>query len=176
MRVDALTLRLYDKVYALTLIDDRSYDSSVSSSLTNVLVHTPFAQHDGIRVLKVDLLIILHHGERQGHRYQGLRRYGKDVDNVLMAQKTEHYSQRSLQPLFNRSVTPEATSKRFSKWRFAIILAILACLQIVKTISSHPAAPVRFPDLYEASIAELQEGLDAGYFSSVDLVKVCSFI
>lgn len=29
-----------------------------------------------------------------------------------------------------------------------------------------------FPDLYEASIAELQDGLSAGLFSSVDLVKV----
>ncbi|KAK7062779.1 hypothetical protein VNI00_000268 [Paramarasmius palmivorus] len=30
---------------------------------------------------------------------------------------------------------------------------------------------VTFPDLYEASVVELQEGLDAGDFSSVDLVK-----
>ncbi|KAK7062776.1 hypothetical protein VNI00_000265 [Paramarasmius palmivorus] len=30
---------------------------------------------------------------------------------------------------------------------------------------------VTFPDLYEASVVELQEGLDAGHFSSVDLVK-----
>ncbi|KAG6901830.1 hypothetical protein C0995_007401 [Termitomyces sp. Mi166 len=30
---------------------------------------------------------------------------------------------------------------------------------------------VALPDLYEASIAELQAGLDAGHFSSVDLVK-----
>lgn len=29
------------------------------------------------------------------------------------------------------------------------------------------------PDLYEASVPELQAGLDAGHFSSVDLVKVC---
>ncbi|KAF8188067.1 amidase signature enzyme [Pholiota molesta] len=50
-------------------------------------------------------------------------------------------------------------------------LAILVCLQIVKTVSSHSAAPLKFPDLYEASIAELQEGLDGGLFSSVDLVK-----
>lgn len=32
-----------------------------------------------------------------------------------------------------------------------------------------------FPDLYEASIAELQDGLSAGLFSSVDLVKVSAF-
>ena len=29
-----------------------------------------------------------------------------------------------------------------------------------------------FPDLYEASIAELQSGLESGLFTSVDLVKV----
>ncbi|KAG6894208.1 hypothetical protein C0992_007077 [Termitomyces sp. T32_za158] len=28
-----------------------------------------------------------------------------------------------------------------------------------------------YPDLYEASIAELQAGLEAGHFSSTDLVK-----
>lgn len=31
-----------------------------------------------------------------------------------------------------------------------------------------------FPDLYEASIAELQDGLKKGLFTSVDLVKVSS--
>ena len=29
------------------------------------------------------------------------------------------------------------------------------------------------PDLYEASVIELQAGLTSGQFSSVDLVKVC---
>lgn len=29
-----------------------------------------------------------------------------------------------------------------------------------------------FPDLYEATIAELQEGMVRGHFSSVDLVRV----
>lgn len=33
--------------------------------------------------------------------------------------------------------------------------------------------PAVFPDLYEASIAELQLGLDKGLFTSVDLVNVC---
>lgn len=31
-----------------------------------------------------------------------------------------------------------------------------------------------FPDLYEASVVELEAGLDAGHFTSVDLVKVSS--
>ena len=34
------------------------------------------------------------------------------------------------------------------------------------------AATSPFPDLYEASIAELQQGLEKGLFTSVDLVKV----
>ena len=29
-----------------------------------------------------------------------------------------------------------------------------------------------FPDLYEASVEELQNGMEAGHFTSVDLVKV----
>ena len=33
-----------------------------------------------------------------------------------------------------------------------------------------------FPDLYEASVAELQAGLDAGTFTGVDLVKVRDII
>ncbi|KJA23796.1 hypothetical protein HYPSUDRAFT_66167 [Hypholoma sublateritium FD-334 SS-4] len=41
--------------------------------------------------------------------------------------------------------------------------------------SASSAAPTRadevYPDLYEASVVELQTGLDAGHFSSVDLVK-----
>ncbi|KAI9450117.1 hypothetical protein BJY52DRAFT_1304638, partial [Lactarius psammicola] len=32
--------------------------------------------------------------------------------------------------------------------------------------------PSQLPDLYEASIAELQYGLENGHFTSVDLVKV----
>lgn len=31
---------------------------------------------------------------------------------------------------------------------------------------------VQLPDLYEASIAELQDGLEHGHFTSVDIVKV----
>ena len=45
---------------------------------------------------------------------------------------------------------------------------VLACL------ASTQAGTGTFPDLYEASVEELQEGLDAGIFTSVDLVKVSS--
>lgn len=65
------------------------------------------------------------------------------------------------------------------KWWLSVLLAVLACLQIARgavadtdAAAAAAAAAVQFPDLYEASVLELQAGLDAGHFSSVDLVKV----
>jgi amidase len=55
----------------------------------------------------------------------------------------------------------------FLTW-FSLFLAVVTCLQ-------GSTASV-FPDLYEASVLELQAGLDAGSFSSVDLVKVLNFL
>ena len=49
-------------------------------------------------------------------------------------------------------------------------MLIVACLPGSTAISEI------FPDLYEASVLELQAGLDAGNFSSVDLVKVLNII
>ncbi|KAH9474886.1 Putative amidase [Psilocybe cubensis] len=59
------------------------------------------------------------------------------------------------------------------KWWTSVLLAVLACLQIARGVvtDTDAAAAVKFPDLYEASVLELQAGLDAGHFSSVDLVK-----
>lgn len=59
-------------------------------------------------------------------------------------------------------------------WRSQALLASLACLGIASGALEATTAPasIQFPDLYEASILELQQGLDAGHFSSVDLVKV----
>ncbi len=67
----------------------------------------------------------------------------------------------------------------FFSWRTRALAALLTCLAITRASCSEPVsaaatAKVQFPDLYEASILELQEGLDAGHFSSVDLVKVYS--
>lgn len=57
-------------------------------------------------------------------------------------------------------------------------LALLAALawtaygiQATESVAASAGA-VAFPDLYEASIAELQDGLEKGHFTSVDLVKV----
>lgn len=62
------------------------------------------------------------------------------------------------------------------KWWCSVFLAIFACLQISRGIITALHGTVKtetiFPDLYEASVLELQAGLDAGHFSSVDLVKV----
>ncbi|KAF8883191.1 amidase signature enzyme [Gymnopilus junonius] len=51
--------------------------------------------------------------------------------------------------------------------------ALLALLAFSTGISASTdgSEAVVFPDLYEASVLELQAGLDAGHFSSVDLVK-----
>lgn len=54
-----------------------------------------------------------------------------------------------------------------ARW-FSFFLAVVACLQ--------GSTATVFPDLYEASVLELQQGLDAGTFSSVDLVKVLTFL
>lgn len=44
--------------------------------------------------------------------------------------------------------------------------------EAVMALETNSNAP-KFPDLYEASILELQDGLNKGFFTSVDLVKVC---
>ena len=49
-------------------------------------------------------------------------------------------------------------------------LAFIAGFNPVQSLK--PRAPYKLPDLYEASVLELQEGLDGGHFTSVDLVKV----
>ena len=64
----------------------------------------------------------------------------------------------------------------FLKWWVSVLLAIFVCLQITRGVITALDGIVKtetvFPDLYEASVLELQAGLDAGHFSSVDLVKV----
>ncbi|KAJ7481931.1 amidase signature enzyme [Mycena latifolia] len=58
-----------------------------------------------------------------------------------------------------------------SRW-FSLALVLL-CAQFVRCFSI-PNPFVRapaLPDLYEASVPELQAGLDAGHFTSVDLIK-----
>ncbi|TFK84305.1 amidase signature enzyme, partial [Polyporus arcularius HHB13444] len=57
---------------------------------------------------------------------------------------------------------------------FTLILALVWAGYGFKQESEHVpvgAAAAAFPDLYEASIAELQTGLEKGQFTSVDLVK-----
>lgn len=60
------------------------------------------------------------------------------------------------------------------------ILAITSQCLCIPSIPSFPfatrAKPITFPDLYEASVPELQAGLNAGHFTSVDLVKVRRYL
>ena len=65
-----------------------------------------------------------------------------------------------------------------SKPRVWMMWVIIVCLTFQFLLGGGPAGStvtpchVQLPDLYEASIAELQEGLEHGHFTSVDLVKV----
>ncbi|KIM38862.1 hypothetical protein M413DRAFT_419820 [Hebeloma cylindrosporum] len=64
------------------------------------------------------------------------------------------------------------------RWWLSALLALFACLQIARGVTTREDGTaeqrkpqIQFPDLYEASVLELQQGLDAGHFSSADLVK-----
>lgn len=78
-----------------------------------------------------------------------------------------------------------ANKRRGCLLHITVLVGLLSILVIitgehlhVPTISSFlfttttKSNGVAFPDLYEASVAELQAGLYAGHFTSVDLVKV----
>ncbi|KAG8763151.1 hypothetical protein FRC12_008680 [Ceratobasidium sp. 428] len=67
-------------------------------------------------------------------------------------------------------LTPLERSRRQSlRWRPVVVLSSLL-LAGVLWLSSR-SGNLEYPDLYEASIVELQTGLDKGHFTSVDLVK-----
>lgn len=59
--------------------------------------------------------------------------------------------------------------------RFPYLISALLLLFLGDTWAhsfNSRSKPIVFPDLYEASIEELQNGMEAGHFTSVDLVKV----
>ena len=58
--------------------------------------------------------------------------------------------------------------------QFSLLVSAVAGITalIISALATATTAEITFPDLYEASIAELQDGLAKGHFSSVDLVKV----
>lgn len=59
---------------------------------------------------------------------------------------------------------------------FTVYMSLLSsCVGIMRSPKIRASFP-DFPDLYEASIAELQSGLHNGHFTSVDLVKVSHFL
>lgn len=59
--------------------------------------------------------------------------------------------------------------------RLRYLIAILLLLYLVSSwarrLDTRPNVNARFPDLYEASVKDLQKGLDTGRFTSVDLVR-----
>lgn len=79
--------------------------------------------------------------------------------------------------------TPSRWKKQTRVQRVLIaLISILAfcCLYFYRdvyrslSISHESGCYQALPDLYEAGIFELQTGLDAGHFTSVDLVNVCN--
>ena len=66
--------------------------------------------------------------------------------------------------------------KKGSVYRVALVAVTCLALLVALTAAQEGDVVARstptFPDLYEASIAELQAGLEKGHFTSVDLVKV----
>lgn len=56
---------------------------------------------------------------------------------------------------------------------FAFLLVLW--LVVAHYSGSFARSVPNYPDLYEASIEELQHGLDSGLYTSVDLVKVCIY-
>ncbi|KAJ7628830.1 amidase signature enzyme [Roridomyces roridus] len=70
-----------------------------------------------------------------------------------------------------RQPSTPPTTKRSTPRLFALLLLVCLILaQIFHVFSSGTSRKV-LPDLYEASVLELQAGLDAGVFTSVDLVR-----
>ncbi|OJT03693.1 hypothetical protein TRAPUB_5721 [Trametes pubescens] len=62
--------------------------------------------------------------------------------------------------------------RQLSLLTIGILVLALVCASRGQTSAQSPESAVfNFPDLYEASIAELQDGLERGHFTSVDLVK-----
>lgn len=55
---------------------------------------------------------------------------------------------------------------------FFLLSNVLAFVSGAVVRDAAVAAASKYPDLYEASIAELQSGLEKNQFTSVDLVKV----
>ncbi|KAH9848115.1 amidase signature enzyme [Lenzites betulinus] len=54
---------------------------------------------------------------------------------------------------------------------FVLVLGLVCASHGMAAEQAVASSAASFPDLYEASIAELQEGLEKGHFTSVDLVK-----
>lgn len=57
---------------------------------------------------------------------------------------------------------------------FAVVLGLCMSAVNASSVDSHPAntRTFVFPDLYEASIVDLQDGMKRQRFTSADLVKV----
>ncbi len=78
-----------------------------------------------------------------------------------------------------RVVTGKSKGKKLGvvnqfRWFIFPMLFVFGTLTLpdLFSLSHRQRVTSKFPDLYEASIADLQKGLEDGDFTSVDLVKV----
>lgn len=117
-------------------------------------------------------------GQNQKVSHKFLIFFGEDPFRVLLQENSQSVV---VSDLDGRH---KLKSKLYNiKWWLSTLLAIFACLQIVRGVGTtrdstakQHKPQVHFPDLYEASVLELQQGLDEGHFSSVDLVKVVTIL
>ncbi|KAF7354246.1 Amidase signature enzyme [Mycena venus] len=74
--------------------------------------------------------------------------------------------------LSSSEVGPQAPNASFRRRLWFSLALILVCMNLARWLSFFKVSPAPvLPDLYEASIRDLQAGLDAGHFSSVHLVQ-----
>ena len=71
--------------------------------------------------------------------------------------------------------TVRVVSKLRMCWPSPYLFFLLCLIQNISSTVSSFSRTQKFPDLYEASVFELNDGLDRGDFTSVDLVKVFHF-
>ncbi len=101
---------------------------------------------------------------------------------MLLQKPSSKIKSRSVEGAEVVSLDLYAMLRALSSWfiLFAVLASLLSsCLSKdhfvsprMPDVDDQVSSSITFPDLYEASIAELQDGLQKGHFSSVDLIKV----
>ncbi|CAA7270086.1 unnamed protein product [Cyclocybe aegerita] len=145
-----------------------------------VLIGIRFARRRGRIILVLRALWLLYQSEESRVENPPFRLsrgvISQSDDSHTVTDTTTDKNSRPLHPPNPPSDKHLGLSQRkmsVMKWWLSTFLALIACLQLARGLSDTENARTtsKFPDLYEASVLELQAGLDAGHFTSVDLVK-----